>query len=129
PGETDAPPAVPFMKKIRPPAEFNTPVVGARSIDATDSNNLNGAINDILGIPARLSQVFLGDLSANAFLPFRSGKGVSLWNVGHRLKQYNFYFQDEWRLRQNVSVNYVVRWESNPAPTEAAGRGYVRDRG
>src|SRR5437773_10264181 len=31
-----------FMQNIRTPAGFNTPVVGARSIDATDSNNLNG---------------------------------------------------------------------------------------
>ena len=103
-------------------------MVGGRSIDPTDSNNLNGAINDILGIPARLSQVFLGDLSADGFLPFRSGKGVSLWNMGHRLKQYNFYFQDEWRLRQNFTVNYGVRWEINPAPSEAAGRVYVPDK-
>src|SRR3989475_635353 len=87
-----------------------------------------GAINDILGIPARLSQVFLGDLSADAFLPFRSGKGVTLWNLGHRLKQYNFYFQDEWRLRPNVTANYGVRWEINPAPSEAAGRVYVPDK-
>src|SRR5213083_2332722 len=128
PGGTDVTPALSFMQNIRPPAGFNTPVVGARSIDPTDSNNLNGAINDILGIPARLSQVFLGDLSADGFLPFRSGKGVSLWNMGHRLKQYNFYFQDEWRLRQNFTVNYGVRWEINPAPSEAAGRVYVPDK-
>src|SRR5437016_1825070 len=117
-----------FMQNIRTPAGFNTPLVGSGNIDATDSNNLNGAINDILGIPARLSQVFLGDLSVDAFLPFRSGKGVTLWNLGHRLKQYNFYFQDEWRLRQNLTVNYGVRWEINPAPSEAAGRVYVPDK-
>jgi len=128
PGGTDVTPAMSFMQNIRPPAGFNTPVVGARSIDPTDSNNLNGAINDILGIPARLSQVFLGDLSADAFLPFRSGKGVTLWNLGHRLKQYNFYFQDEWRLRQNVTVNYGARWEINPAPSEAGGRVYVPNK-
>ena len=87
PGGTNVTPLMSFMQNIRTPPGFNTPLVGARSIDATDSNNLNGAINDILGIPARLSQVFLGDLSSDAFLPFRSGKGVTLWNLGHRLKQ------------------------------------------
>src|SRR5439155_7843769 len=84
-----------------------------------------GAINDILVIPARLSQVFLGDLSADAFLPFRSGKSVTLWNQGHRLKQYNFYFQDESRVRRNVALNYDVRWEINLAPSESHGRVYV----
>ena len=128
PGGTNVTPLLTFAQSLRTPAGFNTPSVGAGSIDSTDSNNLNGAINDILGIPARLSQVFLGDLSADAFLPFRSGNSVTLWNLGHRLKQYNFYFQDEWRLRPNVTVNYGVRWEINPAPTEAADRVYVPDR-
>ena len=125
PGGTNVTPALSFSGTIRPPVGFNTPTVGAGGIDATDSNRLNGAINDILGIPARLSQVFLGDLSADAFQPFRSGKSVTLWNVGHRLKQYNFYFQDEWRVRRNLTLNYGVRWEINPAPTEAGGRVYV----
>src|SRR5262249_15219874 len=128
PGGTNVTPALSFMQNLRTPSGFNTPVVGAGSIDATDSNNLNGAINDILGIPARLSQVFLGDLSRDGFLAFGTGKNVTLWNLGHRLKQYNFYFQDEWRLRQNVTVNYGVRWEINPAPSEAAGRVYVPDK-
>src|SRR3989454_5408839 len=128
PGGTNVTPLMSFMQNIRTPAGFNTPLVGAGSIDATDSNNLNGAINDILGIPARLSQVFLGDLSADAFLPFRSGKSVTLWNVGQRLKQYNFYFQDEWRIRQNVTVNYGFRWEINLAPSDSAGRVYVPDK-
>src|SRR5207247_98570 len=73
PGGVNVTPSLSFMSTIRPPVGFNTPAVGAGSIDATDSNRLNGAINDILGIPARLSQVFLGDLSADEFLPFRSG--------------------------------------------------------
>jgi hypothetical protein len=128
PGGTNVTPLVLFTQSVRPPVGFNTPTVGAGSIDSTDSNNLNGSINDILGIPARLSQVFLGDLSADEFLPFRSGKSVTLWNFGHRLKQYNFYFQDEWRIRPNVTVNYGARWEINPAPTEAADRVYVPDR-
>src|SRR5207237_1448483 len=109
PGGTNVTPAVSFMSNIRTPVGFNTPGVGAGSIDATDSNRLNGAINDIMGIPARLSQVFLGDLSPDAFLPFRTGNKVTLWNVGQRLKQYNFYFQDEWRHQQNVTANYGER--------------------
>jgi hypothetical protein len=128
PGGTNVTPRLDFSQTIRPPVGFNTPTVGVGGIDATDSNRLNGAINDLLGIPARLSQVFLGDLSADAFLPFRSGNSVTLWNVGHRLKQYNFYFQDEWRVRRNVTLNYGVRWELNPAPSEAAGRVYVPDK-
>jgi hypothetical protein len=86
-------------------------------------------INDLLGIPAQISQNYLGDLRSDSFLPFRAGdRGVSLWAQGQRLKQYNLYAQDEWRVRKDLTINYGVRWEINPAPTEAGGRVYVPDR-
>jgi hypothetical protein len=50
---------------------------------------------------------------------------VTLWNEGHRLKQYNLFLQDEWKIRRNLSITYGLRWEVNPAPTEAGGRVYV----
>jgi len=89
---------------------------------------LLGAINDITGTPAQLSQVFLGNLSSNSYLPYLVDNQVTMWNEGHRLKQYNFYFQDEWKIRSNVTLNYGVRWEINMAPTEAGGRVYVPDK-
>jgi len=133
PGGVNVTPNLSLSATIRPPVGFNTPAVANAStrtpgIDSTDNNRLLAAINDLMGIPARLSQVFLGDLSGDAFLPFRVGDGVSLWSQGHRLKQYNFYFQDEWKARQNLTLNYGARWEINTAPTEAAGRVFVPDR-
>jgi hypothetical protein len=131
PGGVDVTPTLSFSRTVRPPQGFNTPAVATASragIDSSDSNRLLGTINDVMGIPARLSQVFLGDLENDAFLPFRTGKSVTLWSVGHRLKQYNFYFQDEWKIKSNLTLNYGLRWEINLAPTEAAGRVYVPDK-
>ncbi len=131
PGGINVTPVLSFSYTVRPPAGFNLPAVAAGTtpgIEATDSNRLQGSINDILGIPARLSQTFLGDLRSDTFLPFRAGNSVTLWNEGHRLKQYNFYFQDEWKLRRNLTVNYGLRWEINLPPTEAGGRVYVPDK-
>ncbi len=82
-------------------------------------------VNDLLGIPAGLTQVFMGDLRNDTFLPFRSGEGVTLWAQGQRAKQYNFFAQDEWKLRPNVSLSLGLRWEVNPPPTEAGDRVYV----
>ncbi|MBM3745806.1 MAG: TonB-dependent receptor [Acidobacteria bacterium] len=131
PGGVNVTPVLSFSYTVRPPAGFNLPGVATSSvagIDPTDSNRLQGTINDVLGIPSRLSQVFLGDLQSDTFLPFRAGNSVTLWNQGHRLKQYNFYFQDEWKARRNLTVNAGARWEANPAPTEAAGRVYVPNK-
>jgi hypothetical protein len=81
-----------------------------------------------MGIPARLSQSFLGDLQHDTFLPFKAGNTVTLWSMGHRLHQYNAYVQDEWKLSRSLTLNAGVRWELNMAPTEAAGRVYVPDK-
>lgn len=131
PGGTNVTPTLTFSASVRPPSGFSTPSLSsstAAGINATDNTRLLGTINDILGIPARLSQNFLGDISHNNFLPFLSGDNVTLWNEGHRLKQYNIYVQDEWKLRRNLVLNYGFRWEINTPPTEAGGRVYVPDK-
>ena len=60
--------------------------------------------------------------------PFISGKSVTLWDEGQRLKQYDFFVQDEWKSTPNLVINYGLRWEINPAPTEAGGRVYVPNK-
>lgn len=125
-------PFISLSRTIRPPAGFDTPALATSSragISSADNNRLLNAINDLLGIPARIQQLFLGDLQSDTFLPYRTGpNSVSLWVQGQRLKQYNFYAQDEYKAARNLTVHYGVRWEINPAPTEAAGRVWVPDR-
>ena len=126
PGGVNITPTLSFSRTIRPPTHLTGADVPG--IHPEDNQRLQSAINELLGIPARLQQVFLGDLRSDQFLPFRTGNTVTLWAQGQRLKQYNFYFQDEWKLRRSVTVNYGVRWEINMAPTEAGGRVYVPDK-
>jgi hypothetical protein len=131
PGGVNVTPTISFASGVRPPSGFNTPTLGsstAAGINATDNTRLLGTINDIMGIPARLSQVFLGDINSDAYLPFIKDGKVTLYAVGNRLRQYNFYGQDEWRVRQNLSISYGVRFEFNPAPTEVNGKVYVPDK-
>jgi hypothetical protein len=128
PGGVNVTPSISFSRTTRPPVGFTTPPAaapGRPGIAAADNNRLLSAINELLGIPAQLSQIFLGDIKSDTYLPYRAGNTVSLWAQGQRLKQYNFYFQDEWRLLRNLNVNYGFRWEINMAPTEAGDRVYV----
>jgi hypothetical protein len=123
PGGVNVTPLISFSRTIRSLSGVTTP-----GIAANDSNRLLGTMNDLLGIPSRLSQTFLGDLNSDTFLPFRTGDTVTLWSMGHRLKQYNIYVQDEWKLRRNFTINAGLRWEINPAPSESHGRVYVPDK-
>ena len=131
PGGTNVTPVLSFSQATRAPVGFNTPAVATSTvagIEASDSTRLLNSINEILGIPAQLSQLFLGDLSHDAFLPFKAGNTVTLWSQGQRLKQYNFYVQDQWKVTRGFTVNAGLRWEINMAPTEAGNRVYVPDK-
>lgn len=128
PGGINVTPTLTFDSSIRGPVGFNTPTVATANtpgINSTDNTRLLTTINQIMGIPARLGQVFLGDLKSNSYLPFLSGNKVTLWDQGVRIKQYDFYLQDEWRLRPDLVINYGLRWEINMAPTEPGGRVFV----
>jgi len=130
-GGTSLVPAISLSRTTRPPVGIAFPALATNTtpgIAANDLNRLQGMVNDLLGIPASLTQVFLGDLRSDTFLPFRSGEGVTLWAQGQRAKQYNFYAQDEWKIRRNMTISYGVRWEVNPPPTEAGGRVYVPNK-
>ncbi len=128
PGGVNVTPQISFSRTLRVPTGFNTPTLSSSTragIANVDNNRLLGSINDILGIPARLQQLFLGDLSTDAYLPFQKDGQVTLFSVGNRAKQLNFYLQDEWRVRQNLSLSLGLRFEENLAPTEVNDRVYV----
>jgi hypothetical protein len=42
--------------------------------------------------------------------------------INLRYYQYNFFVQDEWRIRPNFSLSYGVRYEYNSPPKETSGR-------
>jgi hypothetical protein len=119
-------PAISLSSSLNPPgASFNLPTSG---ISSTDNARLLGSINDLLGIPANLKAAFLGNLNQDTFVGSRSGDYYSVWDTGERLRQYNFYGQDEWRVRKNFTVTYGVRWEINRPPTESSQPIFVPDR-
>jgi hypothetical protein len=110
--QTDRSPTSAALGFIVPPLPTST--VGG--INSTDRTRLNNMILELGGLPSSLSQNFLGNLNENAFLPFTSNGVVSLQAIKTVLNQLNFYAQDEWKVRPNLTLNYGARWEINPAP-------------
>jgi hypothetical protein len=96
---------------------------GADQIDATDNTTLQNALVELAGIVAGVDQAFNADLGTDTYPP-----GI-LQTLGTRARQYNFYAQDEWRIRRNLTVTYGVRYELNRPPTDGvAARVRVPDR-
>jgi hypothetical protein len=122
-------PTISLSASLNPPGPaFNLPTIGSTStpgIASTDDTRLLNSINDLLGIPATIKQGFLGNLNTNTWDALHSGNGLSLWYVGERAKQVNFFGQDEWRVKKNLTMTYGVRWEWNKPSTEVSESPYV----
>lgn len=117
PGGINVTPSVTFSATTRPTFVGTTGNSGfsvAPNINSTDATTLGSMINNLYGLPASITQVFIADLKSDVFLPFKVGNAISLYAEKHNLDQYNFYFQDEWKVRPNLTLNYGARWEYNP---------------
>jgi hypothetical protein len=131
-GQNSTVPQISLSATQNPPgAAFNLPTVASGSnpgIQAADNTRLLSAINELLGIPAQLRATFLANLNTDTFIPSKTSDYFSVWSTGERLKQFNAYAQDEWRVRRTLTVNYGVRWEYNRPPTESSQPIFVPDK-
>ena len=123
PGGINVTPAVTFASGNRDPfSAAGGSFAAAPGINTSNDNVLLGnVINNLYGLPARISQTFISDLKSDVFLPFKTGNSISLYAEKHNLDQYNFYFQDEWKVRPNLTLNYGARWEYNPPANTSPG--------
>lgn len=64
----------------------------------------------------------------SAFYSFLNGcvnnfqKGYGPFFLENRINESNFYFEDNWKVRPNLTLNLGLRYEYVSAPEEAAGR-------
>ncbi len=121
PGGFNSSPTIVFNRTIRSPLNESPAWVLPSGMNATDRNNLQNAIVELAGIPGLVTQAFQARLGEDAY-------GNDLFTLETKTKQFNFYFQDEWRLAPTLTVNYGVRWEINRPSTDAGGRVFVPDR-
>lgn len=97
----------------------------AANINSTDNTNLQSHITNLIGQVARIQQTFVADFANDVFLPYLSGGKPNIFNGVTRANQYNFYLQDEWKVRSNLTLNLGARWEINPSAYTKDGKTFV----
>lgn len=104
------------------PTLYKLPATGAGAMSTFDRTRLQGTINDLLGKVNRLDVglVAVGGRYAPAGTPF---------NIDAWYPEYDFYFQDDWKILPNLTVNLGLRYEPKPKPyTRGATKIFVPNK-
>lgn len=92
---------------------WDVPTQGAGSINVNDRNVLLGAINNLIGRIGSFSQGFVvAPGNPNEFAP-----PGTRWIYNAEYPEYDFYFQDTWRIRPNLTLDLGLRWEVKLSPS------------
>ncbi|MBK6722108.1 MAG: carboxypeptidase regulatory-like domain-containing protein [Acidobacteria bacterium] len=91
---------------------------GATIINSADRTRLENMINDVLGRVGTITQAYVND--PNNPGSFASAGTRWLFDANH--PELDFYLQDTWKLRPNLTLDIGARYELRLAPTAAGGR-------
>lgn len=103
---------VDFDRQVNPPDAnaFRITSTQLPGLNATDRNRLLTMINELLGRVGTMAQAFVAaDESA-----FATPGTPFLYDA--RYPEYDFYFQDTWKFRPNLTFDLGVRWEVKISP-------------
>jgi hypothetical protein len=92
------------------PAGFGTRGAGTTGINLTDRGRLESYVNDLLGRYGRIVQAFVA-ADDTTFAP----AGTRFLNNA-KYDEYDFFAQDSWKMRPNLTFDYGLRWEMRRSP-------------
>lgn len=86
--------------------------LGTVGANSNDLANLRSTVNNLIGRIGSISQGFVvSPGNTNQFAP-----GGTRWIFHATYPEYDFYIQDTWRVRQNLTFDLGLRWELKPSP-------------
>jgi hypothetical protein len=92
------------------PTSFGT-ISNTTGINSADRTRLENYINDVLGRIGSISQGFVANDDGSAF-----GPAGTRFFYDARYPELDFYGQDTWKLRPNLTIDYGLRWEVRLSP-------------
>jgi hypothetical protein len=78
-------------------------------------NRARSAFANVTGLLLNTSKVFNVTSPSSGFVPGATRQR------DFKQREVNLYFQDQWRLRRNITLNYGTRWEFQGVPFEVNG--------
>jgi hypothetical protein len=98
--------------------------LNARNKSSSGNFNFNPQQTELPNFAAQTGHAFASFLLGAAQ---STDRAVSPNNFGYRVTQPSFYFSDDWKATQRLTLNLGVRWEMNFGYNEVAGRISVLD--
>lgn len=95
-------------------AQWNFAALNLRTPNANDLTRARAILYDLTGSIGSGSQTFRTP-DGQVFLPFQGE------NLGIRQRQLTTFFRDNWRVRQNLTLIYGIRYEYFTVPFEVNG--------
>jgi len=99
---------------------IGTLAIPPAGLSSGDRGRFDQAMVELMGVVSQVNQVYQADLTDDVFTN-------NLFVLGTRIKQFDSYVQDEWKIRRNLTMTYGVRWELNPPATDCCNRVFVPD--
>ncbi|HWS55040.1 MAG TPA: carboxypeptidase-like regulatory domain-containing protein [Pyrinomonadaceae bacterium] len=112
-------PQVDFSRVTNPPPAALTSPAGINT--ANDQPRLRSFYNTLLGRVGNIGQGFVADAGGGAF-----GPPGSRFPFDARYPEYDFYGQDTWKIRPNLTLDFGLRWEAKPSPSSAGDLPILR---